>query len=111
MAAPADLPNLRSCRLLRRLTQPPRDGALPRHRAPDHPLARVRRGLELVLPRRRRIYPRPPSWHGAHPSLAAPELADAAHSTSAPQRAYRRLVTAHSAVRIKELATGACGAL
>jgi hypothetical protein len=35
--------------LLRRLTQPARHGARPRHLAPDHPFTRARRRLELVL--------------------------------------------------------------
>ena len=54
--------------------QPPRDRSRPRHIASDHPLARARRGLELVLHRRGRIRPRRHSRHDAHPALAAPEL-------------------------------------
>jgi hypothetical protein len=38
--------------LLRRLTQPPRDEALPRHQASDRPIVRAGRGLEVVLRRR-----------------------------------------------------------
>ena len=46
VAAPPDLPHLRPCRLLRRLTQPARFGTRPRHIAPDHPLTRAWRRLD-----------------------------------------------------------------
>ena len=51
--------------------EPPRDRAPPRDVAPDHPLARARRGLVLVLRRRGRVRPRRRSRHDAHPALAA----------------------------------------
>src|SRR5690242_5518817 len=76
VAAPTDLPHLWPRRLLRRLSQPPRDGAPSRNIAPDHPLDRARRGLELVLRRRGRIRPRHASWHDADSSVAASELTE-----------------------------------
>ena len=52
VAASADLPGVRKSRLLRRLAQPSRHGAREGERAPDHPLARARRSVVVVLYRR-----------------------------------------------------------
>src|SRR5947208_2318242 len=71
MAAPADLPDLRPRRLLRRLAGPPRDRAPSRHVASDHSLTRARRGLVLVLRRRGHFRPRRPARHDADPAFAA----------------------------------------
>ena len=71
VAAPPDLPHLRPRRLLRRLARAPRHRALPLDVAPDHPLARARRGMELVLHRRGRLHHRRRSRHDADPALAA----------------------------------------
>lgn len=42
---------MRSCRLLRRLSTPPRDRPRQRQPTPDHPIARAARGMGLVLHR------------------------------------------------------------
>ena len=55
VGAPPRVHDVRRGRLLRQLAEQARDGALPRDRAPDHPLARARRGLVLVLRRRGRF--------------------------------------------------------
>ena len=92
VAAPPDLPHLRSRRLLRRLTQPARHGARPRHLAPDHPLTRAGRRLELVLRRRGRVPRRRDPRQDPHPALAAPAVTQPARrlgrfaSTSCDQR-------------------------
>jgi hypothetical protein len=45
----AALPNVRACRLLRRISQPSRQEALSRRRAPNRPVLRTGRELALVL--------------------------------------------------------------
>src|SRR5262245_38618598 len=52
LGASAHVHELRQDRLLRLLTQPPRDGPRPRVGPSDHPLGGAGRGLELVLRRR-----------------------------------------------------------
>src|SRR6266704_6861473 len=71
MAASQDLPDLWACWLLRRLPQPARDRALPRHVGPDHSFARARRGLELVLRRRGCVRRRRDPRHDPHPAVPA----------------------------------------
>ena len=58
--------SLRQDRLLRLLAEPARNTPRRRVRPPDHPLRRARRGLELVLPRQRRVR--------ARPTMTLPEL-------------------------------------
>ncbi len=55
----------------------PNRHATAHHRAsvaPDHPLARTRRGVELVLPRRGRVHPGQPWRHHPHPALTVLQL-------------------------------------
>ena len=52
VGASAAVPDLRPCRLLRRLPEPPRPRPFPRHRPPDHRRLRPAPGLGLVLCRR-----------------------------------------------------------
>ena len=59
LGAPADVPDLRPRRLLRQLDRQARHRPPPGHRAPDHPLGRAGRGLELVLRRRSDDAPQP----------------------------------------------------
>src|SRR5512133_1664399 len=93
MAASQDLPDLRACRLLRRLPQPARDRALPRHVGPDHPFARARGGLSprgdqglrevrLELPRERLfgLAEQDESWQGVSTAREAEGLRQATSS-------------------------------
>ena len=64
VGAPPRVHDLRRGRLLRQLAEQARDGAPPCHEPPDHPLARARRELVLVLRGRGRV-------RGARPALAA----------------------------------------
>src|SRR5436190_6382551 len=84
LGAPASLPYVRPCRLLRRLEEQARDEALPLNQAPDHHFARARRRLELVLCRRggagaRMSEPNSPTLEARRaqmfPVLAADEIA------------------------------------
>src|SRR3954451_3417900 len=54
--ATAAAPGVRKGRLLRRLPEPPRHGALPRDEPPDRALGGAGRGMELVLPGRGRVH-------------------------------------------------------
>ncbi len=71
---PADLPQLRSRRLLRLLPRPPRDRAPPGNRARDHPVARAWRVVVLVLRRRDRVRARRTARRDADSAVAAPQL-------------------------------------
>src|SRR6266550_4430476 len=77
VAPPPDLPDVRPCRLLRRLTQPPRNSARPRHLTPDHPFTRARRRLELVLRRRGGARRRRDRRQDPNPALTAPAVTPA----------------------------------
>ena len=55
LGAPAHVHDLREDRLLRLVAEPPRARGTRRGRAPDRPLGRAGRGLELVLRRRGRV--------------------------------------------------------
>ncbi len=79
VAAPPDLPDVWTRRLLRRLTQSACVGARPRHVASDHPFARTRRGLELVLRRRGGVPRRGDPWHDSYPAVTAVALAQLIH--------------------------------
>ena len=57
LGASAAVPDLRPCRLLRRLAEPPRHRALPRDRPSDHRGLRSAGRLGLVLRRRDRVRP------------------------------------------------------
>jgi hypothetical protein len=76
----APVPDLRSCRVLRRLAEPARDGALPRDRAPGH------RGL------------RPARWGWCHIDEVMLNLSDRAtpHNVITDQyRATTEPIAAH----------------
>ena len=81
VGAPARVHDLRRGRLLRQLAEQARDGALPRDRPPDHPLARARRELVLVLRGRGRVRAR---------HVAPRRLAGAAAGGRQRPRAARR---------------------
>jgi hypothetical protein len=51
MGAPAYLPRMRACRLLRFVEKQARHQTLPRDQPPDCPVVPTRRGLALVLHR------------------------------------------------------------
>ena len=116
VAASADLPPMWPGGLLRRLAEPSRHSACRKPWAPDHPLARARRGLVLVLHRRPRAeHPRSPRDH-AHPAQPASRLMTDSSAEPRAATGRRRVKVAgardalragiHGRDRSRRLATG-----
>ena len=103
VAAPPHLPDLRPCRVLRRLAQPARHGARPRHVAPDHPITGARRGLELVLRRRRRVPHRRDPRPDPHPPVTAPAVTGSACDARRPRGFQAFIAEAGGEVRTPDL--------
>src|SRR3954454_4555194 len=66
-----------ACWLLRLVAESPRNAACSRVVAPDHPLARARRRVVVVLRRRDRLRARGRHGRDAHPAFAPRRLAPA----------------------------------
>src|SRR3954468_13358031 len=99
LGAPASLPYVRPCRLLRRLEEQARDEALPLNQAPDHHFARARRRLELVLSRR--------GGSGNRMSASSSATLDARRAQMFPVLAADEIARLHRFGKARRFADGA----